>query len=354
MPYTPIKRIGHGYFGDVFLEQDEGLGRLCAAKYVLPANGSRYQEAQDMLAVSHDNVVQIYSADDDLVSGGIVIRMEYHQRGSLSDNYGGRPGATDSVIRHIEQACRGLQHLHTKGILHRDIKPANLLLSDNYVVKLSDFGLSKPVNSVPADPPIGYIAHLPPEALTGPGEIVDEAGDIFAMGVTLYRLLEGDALLAGMRSKDIDICHEIVTGKFPPKGFAPNIHDKLRRVVRKATRADPGRRYKSATEMRYALEAARPIVSWVPTVSEAGAMTWEGGGTVEDAEYRAHLERRKDGTWSFWLEKKLNGKTARRQHALGKKGMGRTEALRHASSVLGGIASPLKSDLPGLRTSGVA
>lgn len=283
MPYTLIERIGHGYFGEVFLERDDGLGRLCAAKYVLPANGSRYQEAQAMLAVSHDNVVQIYSADDDHVRGGIVIRMEYHRHGSLSDVYGGRPGATDSVIRHIEQACRGLRHLHTEGILHRDIKPANLLLSDNDVVKLSDFGLSKPVDAVPAGPPIGYIAHLPPEALTGSGEIVDEAGDVFAMGVTLYRLLEGDALLTGMRSDGIDIRREIVAGKFPPNRFSPHIHDRLRRVVRKATHADPARRYASATEMRHALEAARPVVSWFSSASEPGAMTWEGVGTVEDA-----------------------------------------------------------------------
>src|SRR6266571_6217255 len=138
--------------------------------------------------------------------------MEYHQRGSLANHYGGRPGATASVVRHAEQACRGLQHLHNEGILHRDIKPANLLLSDDDVVKLSDFGLSKPVAAAGTGPAMGYIAHLPPEALVGPGEITDVTGDVFAMGVTLYRLLEGDALLADIRSKGVNVAQEIVDG----------------------------------------------------------------------------------------------------------------------------------------------
>jgi len=85
------------------------------------------------------------------------------------------------------------------------------------------------------------------------------------MGVTLYRLLEGDALLADMRSKGVNVAQEIVDGRFPPKTFSPHVHDRLRRVVRKATRTDPADRYASATEMRHALEAARPVVSWAVT-----------------------------------------------------------------------------------------
>jgi eukaryotic-like serine/threonine-protein kinase len=340
MPYTRIAKLGNGAFGDVFLERDEGLARLCAAKYVPPSGSSRYDEAQAMLAMSHENVVQVYSADDDGSTGGIVIRMELHQRGSLANVYGGQPGAAGSVVRHIEQACRGLQHLHNEGILHRDIKPANLLLSDDDIVKLSDFGLSKPVHAACTGPAMGYIAHLPPEALSGPGEITDVPGDVFAMGVTLYRLLQGDDLLAEMRSKGTDLRQQIVDGKFPPDAFAPHIHDRLRRVVSKATRTDPADRYRSATEMRHALEGARPMVSWTLTSTTPARMIWDGLGESDATEYHARLERGNEGGWSFWIEKRLAGRTARRQHVLGSEGMTRAKALRHAYSVLGQIAQP--------------
>ena len=340
MPYTQISKLGNGQFGDVYLEHDDGLNRLCAAKYVPPAGHSRYDEAQAMSQVSHENVVKVYSADDDPSTGGVVIRMEYHRRGSLANHYGGGPGPTADVVRHAEQACRGLQHLHNEGILHRDIKPANLLLSDDDVVKLSDFGLSTPVHTAGTAPPMGYIAHLPPEALAGPGGITDVVGDVFAMGVTLYRLLEGDALLAGMRLGGVNVEQRIVEGKFPPNTFSPHVHDRLRRVVRKATRVDPATRYASATDMRHALEAARPVVSWRLTSNGAGESNWAGIDQVDRTEYQARIEQVPNGTWSFWIEKRLVGKGTRRQHALGRSGLTRAQALREARKILGDIAQP--------------
>lgn len=341
MPYTQIAKLGNGFFGDVYLERDDALNRLCAAKYVLPpASGSRYDEARAMLAVSHQNVVQIYSADDDVSSGGVIIRMEYHRRGSLTNVYGGRPGEVGPVVRHMEQACRGLQHLHSRRILHRDIKPANLLLSDSDVVKLSDFGLSKPVHAVGMGPALGYIAHLPPEALSGSGEITDVAGYVFAMGITLYRLLEGDGHLAALRSKGIDVEQRILAGKFPPNDFSPHVHDRLRRIVRKATRTDLADRYASASDMRHALEAARQAVSWALISRSPTVMVWNGFAESDATEYQARLERHSDKAWEFWIEKRLAGKLPRRQHALEGSGMSREYALRHAYSVLGGIAQP--------------
>ncbi|HEY3830754.1 MAG TPA: hypothetical protein VGO03_00520, partial [Acidimicrobiia bacterium] len=95
MPYTRIDRIGSGHFGDVYLERDEGLDRLCAAKHVRPPAGDPYSEPQAMATVSHENIVQIYSAEDDPATpGGIVIRMEHHRSGSLADIYKGRSAPT--------------------------------------------------------------------------------------------------------------------------------------------------------------------------------------------------------------------------------------------------------------------
>jgi serine/threonine protein kinase len=341
MPFTRLGKLGNGHFGDVYLERDEGLDRLCAAKYVPPPNGgNRYQEAQAMLAVSHPNVVLVYSADDDPHTGGVVIRMEYHPKGSLAKVYGGRPGEVGSVVRQLEQACRGLQHLHTEGMLHRDVKPANILIADDGTVKLTDFGLSKPMRTTGTGQAIGYVAHLPPEAIAGPQEITTIEGDIFAMGVTLYRLLEGDSLLDGMWANGVDVEQEILAGKFPPSRFSPHIHDRLRRVVRKATHSDPVRRFGTATEMRYALEAARPTVAWTPTPGSTNAFVWNGVNLADGTEYHARLHKVNRGRWTFWIEKRLAGKALRRQHALGIEAVTRTYGLRHAHNVLGSLAQP--------------
>jgi serine/threonine-protein kinase len=144
MVYQSIRCLGSGYFGEVWLEHDDALDRPCAAKYVDPSrlapalNG--YAEAQAMIAGEHDNVVSVYSAD--MVAGAPVIRMEYLPEDSVQDKYAGVPAPVRDAVRLAEEACRGVQHLHSCGLLHRDVKPANLLLTGDGRVKVCDFGLS--------------------------------------------------------------------------------------------------------------------------------------------------------------------------------------------------------------------
>jgi serine/threonine-protein kinase len=262
--------------------------------------------------------------------------MEFHSKGSLQDIHRGLPGNVGVVVRRLEQACRGLQYLHNDGRLHRDLKPGNILMADDGTVMLSDFGLCLPAAQVGAAPPIGYVAHLPPEAITGTGEITDVAGDIFATGVTLRRLLEGDAHLDMLRATGADITQEIVNGRFPSERFAPHIHDKLRRVARKATDMDPAKRFASATEMRHALEQARPEVAWSVSSPTSGVMIWDGIGN--GTEWSARLESNTKRRSSFMVEKRLAGKSLRHQHAYDADDLNGTDAYKHASRVLGGIA----------------
>ena len=337
MPYTSLGKLGSGFFGEVFLERDDGLNRLCAAKYLRVGGPDRFAEAQAMLAVEHENIVKVFSADDDAATGKVIIRMEFHTNGSLQDIQAGRPENVGIVVRRIEQACRGLQHLHNDGRLHRDIKPANMLVSDNGSIKLSDFGLCLPAVAVGASPPMGYVAHLPPEAITGPGEISDVAGDIFAMGVTLRRLMEGDGHLKSMRASGANVMQAIVDGKFPSPRFAPHIHDKLRRVARKATHFDPSRRFASASEMRHALEQARPRVAWSVSSPTPGVIVWDGIGD-DGTEWRSCMETDAHRRSSFLAEKRLPGKSLRQQHALDAIGLNGSDAYKHACSALGGVA----------------
>lgn len=343
MPFSQIRQLGSGSFGEVYLERDHALERLCATKYVPKTLGAQYDEARVMLAGSNENVVRIYSADDD-GAGGVVIRMEYYAQGSLADIYKGQPVEVDQAVRFIEQACRGLEHLHNIGILHRDIKPGNILLSDDNIAMLSDFGLAVTTTNVAVGPAAGYMAHLPPESLTGGRFISDQLGDVFAMGVTLYRLLEGDATLDDLRTRGVDVRQEIVAGRFPPKTFSPHIHDKLRRVLRKATHADPAKRYASAADMRHALEAARPLVSWRLNGIRPDLAFWHGLDTANGTQYEARLERSRGGLWSFAVDKVLAGRQARRQHGISQDGMTKKDALKHAGKVLSKIAQAGRVD----------
>lgn len=123
----------------------------------------------------------------------------------------------------VTASATGTYAAHRLGVLLRDsapdgkhTKPANLLLADDGMAKLTDFGLSKPTHAAGTGQEIGYVAHPPPEALASPSEITTIEGDIFAMGVTIYRLLEGNSLLDSMWANAVDIEQEILAGRFPP------------------------------------------------------------------------------------------------------------------------------------------
>jgi len=342
MGYVNIARLGGGYFGEVWLEYDDGLDRPCACKYLnvhrLSAGVDVYAEAKVMMAARHDNVVQVYAADD--VNGQPVIRMEYLSAGSVQDMYGGDPVPVFEAVRFMEDACRGVEHLHNRGILHRDVKPANLLLADDGSIKVGDFGLACVRSAVSAGPSYAYVGHLPPESLAsgGTGVIESDVGDVYALGVTAYRLLNGDDMLRATLSGVTDIADVIVRGRFPDRRvWQPHVHDRLRRVVRKAMHLDPSRRYATAASFRHHLEQARPAVSWWPSVSPAWR-GWEGAGTGDRTTWRSRIDARPRGAYVFTIERRLPGRTYRKLAADSQSFSDARSALRHASTVLARVA----------------
>ncbi|WP_433317037.1 serine/threonine-protein kinase [Micromonospora sp. CA-269861] len=338
--FERIRHLGGGHFGEVWLERDRALDRLCAAKYLHRSDqlGPRdaFVEAQAMVLAEHDNVVKIYSAD--LADGVPVIRMEYLPGGSIQDLYAGTPLPVSVAVAAIEDASRGLEYLHIRGWLHRDIKPANLMLTASGQVKVSDFGLACSIGEA-AEAPVGYIAHLPPESMADNGYIDDVAGDIYAMGVTLYRLLNGDQSLDVEVSTTADLATLIERGKFPRRDeFLPHVHQGLRRVVRKALHVDPSRRYASASQLRHALEVSRPCVSWTQVYTDGG-QGWDGAMIDGSAMWRARLSLTRRHRHSFRLERCGLGGTYRSRGADAGEFNDRGEAMRHATEILGRVAS---------------
>lgn len=341
MPYNRKSCLGTGYFGEVWLEEDLGLDRHCAAKYLNPARlpgGPVFTEAQIMLDAEHENVVRVYSADFE--AGIPVIRMEYLPAGSVADRYQGMPAPVGDAINIMEDACRGVEALHARGVLHRDLKPANLLIASKDRIKVSDFGLACEVAKIGGAPPWGYMEHLPPEALAGSGSIDDSAGDIYALGVTLYRLLNGDEMMRSLTKPNVDVPALILAGKYPNRTkWQPYIHDRLRRVTRKALHIDPSHRYGSASELRHALEGARPVMSWVPVSTAGQDLAWEATASRGASQCRARLSRTSGGDYLFELERRGSGVHFRASRGDELTSDSRGDALAHAATVLQRVAT---------------
>lgn len=305
MAYTRIRELGRGSFGIVMLEHDDALNRDCAAKYIDPANlqkGREFDEARLMIGAEHDHVVRVHSAD--LESGVPVIRMEYLENGSVEGLYQGLPAPVIAASRALEDAARGVDALHARGVLHRDIKPGNLLIDDNGRIKVSDFGLARLQSDPQGGLPFAYAPHMPPEAIVSGQGIETITGDVYALGVTAYRLYNGDTMLnSAIPPGTTDISPLIISGRFPDtRKMQPYLHSSLRRVIAKALHIDPAKRYQSASLFRNALEGARPAVSWTP--GPAGTESWIGTGPNGRTFY---AEITRTGTSATFRIKKSNG-----------------------------------------------
>lgn len=339
MPYTRIKRLGAGHFGEVWLELDEALARFCATKYLDPSRLTpgvdAYAEAQTMVTAQHENVVTVYSAD--LVGAGPAIRMEYLSEGSVEDKFKGEPLPVAEAVRLLEHTCRGIEHLHIEGLLHRDIKPANLLLTTDNNVKVSDFGLSCKIVDAASATSLAYLSHLPPEAIAAGTGITDEPGDVYAAGVTAYRLINGDALLSKALPSGTNVRSLILHGQYPDrKQWLSHVHKKLQTAVLKAMAPDPTKRFSSAADFRRALEQARPRVSWV--VDAGSSHQWSGTGN-DGVGWQASIVERSRGGFKFSVQRRLNGKEWRQIGADARSGSSSEALLAHAGQVLQRIAT---------------
>jgi serine/threonine protein kinase len=193
------RRLGAGYFGEVWDAIETGLGHRVALKCIPPDRiinqGNFFQEAQVLKASEHPNIVHVNDTGK-LDDGRIYVSMEYLSGGSVEDEAQGAPLPLSRAKRLMVDILRGLGHAHNRGIMHRDIKPANMLIGNNGEGKLSDFGLALPdIHGLDTTQlkQYQYVLHLAPEVRRI--EDYTQLSDIYACGVTLYRLVNGDSNL---------------------------------------------------------------------------------------------------------------------------------------------------------------
>jgi len=307
------KRLGSGHFGEVWHAIDNGLGCEIALKCIpqdkIINSANLHQEAQALKASEHANIVRVTETGT-LADGRVYVSMEYLPRGSVEDEASGALLGLPRAKQLMVDVLRGLAHAHCQGIVHRDIKPANIMIGNSGEGKLSDFGLAVPdIASVDASQfkQYQYRLHLAPEVR----KMTDytTVSDIYACGVTLYRLVNGDTYLPSIDLAEATRLAQ--RGEFPPRDhYRDFIPTSLRRLINKALSVDPNERYQSADDMRHALEQQSLLVAWTEKKIRGGTM-WEGA-SVHGKEYTMSLTQSVDSKWSIEYKTGAGGKLRRR------------------------------------------
>lgn len=326
--------LGTGSFGVVKLEEDALTGRQYAVKYVDTSRShslAQYFEPKAMAIAEHENVVKVFHAD--VIGHELIIRMEYLPGGSVQDRYSGHPVPVRQALQVVEEACRGVHHLHSQGLLHRDIKPANLLFAEGGQIKVSDFGLAGMADDPATLREGGYLPFRPPECWEEDSYIDSPLGDVYALGGTAYRLINGDDMLYGAFPSDVSFQEAVLRGDFPDrKSWQPYVHIALRRAIVRAMHVDPQSRFSSAADFRLALTRAQPRVSW--EADKDGC--WVGLG-IDSLRWTACLEDH-DGQVTFILRRGKNSAKLREVRAERFTTSTKHKAEAHAGKVLQRVA----------------
>lgn len=263
--------LGKGGMGEVYLAEDTRLKRMVALK-VLPSGygadeeGTRrlMQEAKTASVLNHPNILTIYDIGE--IEGQYFVASEFIEGLTLRDLLRTTSPVDLSRARKIfSQICAALTAAHSAGIVHRDIKPENVMIRDDGLVKVLDFGLAKLAAGAPEKlyldgghatnrgMILGTVAYMSPEQVRG--KETDARSDIWSMGVLLCEMLTGALPFEGETTSD----RIAAILKNDPDLPYPGMHDlpnSVMQVIAKSLEKSPSRRYASVAMMAEELELA--------------------------------------------------------------------------------------------------
>ena len=260
--YEIIKTIGEGGMANVYLANDTILDRKVAIKVLRGdlSNDEKFirrfkREALSVSNLSHPNIVEVYDVGEE--DGNYYIVMEYIDGKALKQLLQKRGALTlTEVIDIMCQLTDGLAHAHEAYIIHRDIKPQNIMIEDNGLVKITDFGIAMALNSTQltqTNSVMGSVHYLPPEQANGKGSTVKS--DIYSLGILMYELLTGSVPFKGDTAVEIALKH--MKEKIPSiRKQNPTIPQSVENIVLKATAKNPKNRYDTVRDMYNDLKTA--------------------------------------------------------------------------------------------------
>jgi non-specific serine/threonine protein kinase len=290
--YKILEKLGGGAMGIVYRAEDTRLRRMVALKF-LPLELSEdetarkrfVREARSASALDHPNICTIHEIDETR-RGQMYICMPFYAGETLKKRI-------DRGQLPVEQAsgiaigvAKGLAKAHEHGMIHRDVKPANIMITNDDVVKIVDFGLAKLAGAkdiTGTGKIVGTVAYMSPEQITG--RKVDHRTDIWSLGVVLFEMLCGQLPFQGENEQALS--YSILNES--PKSITSirqDIPDDLERIVCRALEKDPVDRYHNAEAMLQDLRITSAIGAALPDqIASVVVLPFENISPDKDNEY---------------------------------------------------------------------
>ena len=260
--YKYIEKIGKGAFGTVLLMEDEVVDERLILKFLNPNVSSDEEmmkrfvhELRYSRKITHRNIIRIY--DFLHLQGAYAISMEYFPSHTLSAEIPDKkPMPLDKVLRFSRDMATGMTVAHQAGVIHRDLKPANVLVNEEGLLKIVDFGVAAAASSGDTQlTKTGYVIGSPkymaPEQILG--KKVDETADVYSVGVIMYEMATGVPPYS--RGDHMSVMYQHVQGKAKHcQEVNPDIPDDLAVIIGRAMSVDKSKRYQSMEELTDALD----------------------------------------------------------------------------------------------------
>jgi serine/threonine protein kinase/tetratricopeptide (TPR) repeat protein len=283
-PYEVLELLGRGGMGEVYRARDTRLGREIAVKVLRSDAAGKAErlrlfqrEAVAASALNHPNIVTVH--DVGTVEARPYLTMELLRGRTLRAVLAARALTLRQLLGLARQVAEGLAAAHAAGIVHRDLKPENVMLTDDGLVKILDFGVAKravdsaaaTATSLPAEPTppsstgvMGTLGYMSPEQARG--EAVDFRSDQFSLGAILYEMTAGRPAFAGETSRDL-LAAILHPEPLSLEGLPPEAPAELRKIIGRCLARRREDRYDSTRELARALDA----VSREPPAADAPA-----------------------------------------------------------------------------------
>ncbi len=283
--YVIKRKLGSGGMADVYLAEDQELGRRVALKLLNDRHAADEQfverfrrEAQSAAGLNHPNIVSIF--DRGRAEGTYYIAMEYLDGRTLKELLvRNGPTPIPIAIDYARQILGALSFAHRNGIIHRDIKPHNIIVGSDGRLKVTDFGIARSGASqmTEAGSIVGTAQYLSPEQARGAP--VDPRSDLYSLGIVLYEMLTGDVPFTGDTPVEIAMKHLSQIPE-PPSKLRPEVPHDLDAVVMRALSKEPDQRYGSTEEMDADLARVARGVAVAPETEDAMTQVLSGVGAT--------------------------------------------------------------------------
>jgi eukaryotic-like serine/threonine-protein kinase len=246
--YKVLSTIGSGGFGTVYLAEDTWIDKKVALKVPHKQGvdfGELLREPRLLATLNHPNIVTILTAEK--AENVFFIVMEFVP-GQTLESIVARDGALDLqlTLDYTCQICNAVDHAHRQGVLHRDLRPSNVLVTDNGLVKVADFGTSRFLEiAAHGTTIIGSPPYMAPEQFKGKAVF---ASDVYSLGVTMFQMLTGELPYESPSPADLD---RLARGQLltPPRLKNPKVPRAINDIVLKAMAPDIPARYQRAGDL---------------------------------------------------------------------------------------------------------